>query len=161
MLGLVSPEEVGLAWCRYATRSWGIEEELAWEADPDGWAAELVQTFEFLDNEEFEREFLVTIADAAPEEILGWVGAGPLWEFLNEEDADQLAWIEAQAARSERFRRALGRVRVSSSASAEAVLRLERAAGVPLKRMSDYTLTSETIRRLTGETPPHDEPDPG
>jgi hypothetical protein len=118
LLALVTPEEVGLAWCRYATRARGVE-EVAWDSDPDGWAAELVQQSEFLANEEFQREFLLTITDAAPEELLGWVGSGPLSELLNEDDADQLAWVEAQAARSERFRRALCDVLISSFASSE------------------------------------------
>jgi len=141
LLTLVTPGEVGVAWCRYANRAWGVE-ELAWKADPDGWAAELVQMDEFLANEQFQREFLVTIVDAVPEELLGWVGSGPLSEFLNEGDPDQLAWIEAQAARSHRFRRALCSVLVSSSASREAFLRLERAAGETLARMPKYRLVA-------------------
>ena len=48
LLALVTPKEVGLAWCRYATRSRRAEGGLDWEADPD--------------------EFLATIADAAPDE---------------------------------------------------------------------------------------------
>ena len=97
---------------------------------------------EFLATEQFQREFLVTIVDAVPEELLGWVGSGPLSEFLNEGDPDQLAWIEAQAARSHRFRRALCSVLVSSSASREAFLRLERAAGETLARMPKYRLVA-------------------
>jgi hypothetical protein len=139
LLTLVTPEEVGLAWCRYANRTWRVE-ELAWKSDPDGWAAELVQEDEFLANKRFQREFLVTIVDAVPEEFLSWVGSGPLSEFLNEEDPDQLAWIEAQAARSDRFRRALCNVLISSSASRDAFLRLERAAGETLARVPKYRL---------------------
>jgi hypothetical protein len=103
---LVTSEEVGLAWCRYATRATGVEGNLAWEADPDGWAAELAQESAFLADKEFVRRFLIVIADAAPDDVLGWIGAGPLREFLSEYP-DQRAWAEAQAASSERFGHAL------------------------------------------------------
>jgi hypothetical protein len=147
LLALVTAEEVGLAWCRYVRRASPVDGDLAWEADLDGWAAELCQETEFWAREEFARSFLVTIADAAPENVLGWVGAGPLREFLNNdddpdwlEDPERLAWVEARAARSEVFRRALGSVSISSSASRGTFLRLERAAGVRLARIPDYRL---------------------
>jgi hypothetical protein len=164
LLALVTAEEVGLAWCRYAGRAVGGD--LAWEADPDGWAAELSQETEFWAREEFARAFLVTIADAAPENVLGWVGAGPLREFLNNdddpdwlEDPERLAWVEAQAGRSERFRRALASISISSSASEETFLRLERAAGVRLTRIQDYRLIAvdEATLIVVDETTQRDE----
>jgi hypothetical protein len=136
LLGLVSAEEVGRAWCRYATRAVKTK-DLSWDDDEDGWAAELYFEPEFLANEEFRRTFLVTIADAAPDDVLGWVGAGPLEDFLIE-DADRLAWVEAHAARSERFRRALGDVFIADWASPETFLRIERAAGVKLSWPDAY-----------------------
>jgi hypothetical protein len=157
LLALVTAEEVGLAWCRYATRTMGAEEDVAWEADPDGWAAELCHETEFWAHEEFAQTFLVTIADAAPDDVLGWVGSGPLREFLNDEDPDRLddpdrlAWVEKQAARTERFRRALGSVSISSSASRETFRRLDSAAGVRLERIPDYDLVAPD------ETTPRDE----
>jgi hypothetical protein len=150
LLTLATPEDVGLAWCSYANRASGVE-ETDWKGDPDGWAAELVQTDEFLARGEFQREFLLTITDAAPEELLGWVGSGPLSEFLNEEDPDQLAWIEAQAARSDRFRRALWNVLLSSSASRSASLRLELAAGETLERIPACRVTSDDTARSNEE----------
>ncbi len=134
LLSLVTPEEMALAWCRYATRVVNKElpERHEWEDDEDGWAAELYHEDEFWANEEFVRAFLVTIADTAPDEVLGWVGAGPLEDFITE-DADRLAWVESQAARSERFRQALANVWIAEL-SPETFHRTERAAGVPLHR---------------------------
>jgi hypothetical protein len=88
---------------------------------------------EFLANEAFVRDFLVAIAEAAPEEVLGWVGAGPLEDFIKD-DRDRVAWVEEQAARSARFRRALGNVWIDNAVSHETLLRIERAAGVELAR---------------------------
>jgi hypothetical protein len=132
LLAIVTAGEVGLAWCRYAERTVAAKETPEWEVDPDGWAAELYHEDEFWADEEFVRAFLVTIADTAPDEVLGWVGAGPLEDFITE-DVDRLAWVESQAARSERFRRVLANVWIAEL-SPEAFHRIERAAGVPLHR---------------------------
>lgn len=115
----------------------------------------MVHESEFFADEQFVREFLVTIAEAAPEDLLGLVGAGPLREYLNNDDdphwlenPERLGWVEAQAARSEQFRCALGSASISSSASRQAFLRLERAAGVELARIADYRLTISLLRKL-------------
>lgn len=109
LLSLVTPEEMGLAWCRYATRV--VKKELPddheWGDDEDGWAAELYFEDPFLTNENFVRGFLVTVADNAPGEVLGWVGAGPIEDFLAGADEERLLWLERQAEKSERFRQAL------------------------------------------------------
>src|SRR6059058_464154 len=100
---------MGLAWCRYASRV--VKKELCddheWKDDEDGWAAELYYESPFLENENLVRAFLVTVAESAPDEVLGWVGAGPLEDFLGEGDEDRLLWIEQRAEESERFRQAL------------------------------------------------------
>jgi hypothetical protein len=132
LLSLVTPEEVGLAWCRYASRRVHGAKPPGWDSDPDGWAAELYYEPEFWADEEFVRSFLVTIADAAPEEALGWVGAGPLEDFITD-DPDRLAWIEMEAKRSERFRTALANVWIKSHVSEATFLRIERAARVTLR----------------------------
>jgi hypothetical protein len=132
LLSQVTAEEMALAWCRYASRSVNIEGGLEWEADEDGWAAELYNESEFLQDEAFRRTFLALLPDNAPNDVLGWVGAGPLEDFVSD-DADRLAWVEAQAARSERFRRALANVWIRSWASDETVRRIERAAGATLR----------------------------
>ena len=109
LLSLVTPQEMGLAWCRYATRvvKKDLPKDHEWEDDEDGWAAELYFEDTFLTNENFVRAFLVTVADNAPEEVLGWVGAGPIEDFLAGADEDRLLWIETQAQESGRFRQAL------------------------------------------------------
>jgi hypothetical protein len=114
LLSLVTPEEIGLAWCRYATRvdNRELPESHEWKDDEDGWAAEVYFESEFLDNEKSVRAFLVTVADNAPDEVLGWVGAGPIEDFLAGADEDRLLWLESQAERSERFRQALRGVAV-------------------------------------------------
>jgi hypothetical protein len=134
LIALVTPEEMGLAWCRYAARAVKVEGHLDWEADDDGWAAELYHEDEFWANEDFVRAFLVTIATAAPDDVLGWVGAGPLEDFIREEE-DRILWVEEQAERSDRFRTALANVWISDL-SPPTFLRIERAAGVPLDRPS-------------------------
>lgn len=102
--------------------------------DEDGWAPWLVgmlgdgEGFDEHQEEAFWRTVLATIADAAPDEVLGWAGAGPLEDFIDD-DADRLEWVEAQAARSDRFRQALGNVWIRSWASSETVERIEKAAG--------------------------------
>lgn len=160
LLSLVSAEECGLAWCRYATRDWEVEEgHLDWGADPDGWAAELCHEREFWANEEYVRSFLVTIADTAPEPILGLVGAGPLWEFLNSDDdpnwlddPERIGWVEAQATRSERFRRALGSAKIADDASQEAIARLDAAAGVELGRITASRIISSDVPSPSSES---------
>jgi hypothetical protein len=110
LLSRITPEEMGAAWCRYATRARGTDKHPEWADDEDGWAAELYHESEFEENEEFVRAFLVTIVDAAPDEVLGWVGAGPLEDFVAYADEDRLLWIEQRAEESQRFREALRNV---------------------------------------------------
>jgi hypothetical protein len=132
LLAIVTAEEVGLAWCRYAERTVAASPTFHdWDADPDGWAAELYQEDElFWADENFVRTFLTTIVEAAPnDEVLGWVGAGPLQDFIIE-DRDRLAWVIAQASRSERFRRALSSVSIHDRVSSETALWVERETGL-------------------------------
>ena len=118
LLVLVTPEEMGLAWCRYATRV--VKKELPephqWEDDEDGWAAELYHESSFRANEDYVRAFVVTVADGAPDEVLGLFGAGPLEDFLGDAGEDRLLWIEERAEESQRFRQALRAVGVWRSA---------------------------------------------
>lgn len=65
LLSLVTPEEVGVAWCDYARRDSEVEGGIEWEDDPDGWAAALVFESEFQANDDFVRRFLLTIVDCA------------------------------------------------------------------------------------------------
>jgi hypothetical protein len=107
-----------------------------WEGDPDGWAAELYFEEDFWDRER-RQEFLVRIAELAPnDDVLLFVGAQGLEDWIND-DEDCLLWVEEHAAESEKFRKALQNVQVSSTRlRRDSVLRLERAAGVALNDVS-------------------------
>lgn len=137
LLAMVTAEEVGLAWCRYAERTVAARTDFVeWAADPDGWAAELYQEDElFWADEDFVRRFLTTIVEAAPnDEVLGWVGAGPLEDFASNEA--RLLWIEHEAACSRNFRVALANVNPRPSLDREQNARLREAA------QTDYPATS-------------------
>jgi hypothetical protein len=134
----ISVEEVSAAWCRYAARQIRRpEDEPDWEGDPDGWAAELYFEEDFWDIPR-RQTFLVRIAElAANDDVLLLVGAQGLEDWIND-DEDCLLWVEEHAARSEKFRKALQNVQVSSTrVSPETVLRLERAAGAALAGGTD------------------------
>jgi hypothetical protein len=151
LLAQVTPEEVGQAWCRYAARNAGMDEHAPWDEDPDGWAAELYYEDEFKANETYLRRFLATIVDAASDEVLGWVGAGPLEDFLADDD-DRLAWVEEQAARSERFQQALSHVWIDSWAHDELFQRVEAAASLQLS-WSEFRGPRPGERDLSRPTP--------
>jgi hypothetical protein len=70
--------------------------------------------------------------------LLGYVGAGPLEIFVSN-DESRIRWIEEQAARSPRFRRALGNVWTWGTESNEVAARMEAAAGVRLARPKGWT----------------------
>lgn len=128
LLALVTAKEVALAWCRYAERTIAATPgRVDWSADPDGWAAALYQEDEFWADEDFVRTFLTTIIEAAPnDEVLGWVGAGPLEDFATNEE--RLLWIEHEAASSRNFRFALANVYPRSSLDKEQNARLREAS---------------------------------
>jgi hypothetical protein len=139
-LSRVSLVDLADAYCRYAARLAASEKSIEWKDDPDGWAAELY--FELTeprnrqggwspDDERRRREFLRFIADAAPNDaVLSFIGAGPFEDFITD-DEDRIRWIEEQALRSAKFRKALANVWVWRLPE-EAFLRLERAAGTEL-----------------------------
>jgi hypothetical protein len=147
LLSVVTPEEMGLAWCRYATRV--VKKELRdgheWEADQDGWAAELYYESAFLENESLVRAFLVAVAENAPAEVLGWVGAGPLEDFLGEGDDDRLLWIEQRAEESQQFRQALRGVGIWRSAGWEPG---PQPGTLVQKRLKDDPGVDTIIRRI-------------
>lgn len=142
----VSVDDVSAAWCRYtARRMLHLEDEPDWESDPDGWAAELYFEEEFWDIPR-RQAFLARIAELAPnDEVLLTVGAQGLEDWIND-DEDCLLWVEEQAAQSERFRKALQSVQVSSTRlRPETVFRLESAAGTALAGGTDDDPASWTI----------------
>lgn len=98
-----------------------------WDADADGWAAELYFEDEFWDVSR-RKTFVRLIAALAPnDDVLLTVGAQGLEDLLSD-DEDCVRWVEAQAAASRNFRQALANVYVDGLQPAT-VARLERAAG--------------------------------
>jgi hypothetical protein len=104
--------------------------------DPNFWAIDLwfPVNDEWWQDEERVRSGLLALIDAASgDDDLAYVGAGPLEDFI-ENDESRLRWIEGQARTSARFRRALSNVWVWGMQRNEVAERVERAAGVPLAR---------------------------
>ncbi|HEY2353340.1 MAG TPA: hypothetical protein VGH79_00385 [Gaiellaceae bacterium] len=126
---LVSLEETARAWCSYEMREHPDDEG----NDPDWWAVHLMIVM--TDDggpEEPPRTILTLIAEFAEnDDVLGVMGAGPLEAFISD-DEGRIRWIEAQAAASENFRKALAAVWVRFDVTPETFARLEGAAGVKL-----------------------------
>ena len=133
LFSLVTVDEVAQAWCRYQARVHlpGVDDE-----DPDRWAVDLLMDTRFLSDEPRVRAVLDLLVEGAGEEVLGVVGAGPLEDFVKGCDEDRLVWIEERAAASSRFRQALAGVWIWRL-SPEVFARVERAAGVPLRRPTE------------------------
>lgn len=98
-------EELVAAYVRYAVGR-RKEDFRAWDS------------LSTLVSEEPERawDLLLRIVDAAPDDRLGYVGAGPLEDLLHEHHALLGARIEARARRDARFREALRGVWLSPGA---------------------------------------------
>ena len=130
LLSLVSLEESVDAWWRYQVRERSEGDELA--DHPDWWAVELWLEGAIYERDDLAEQGLRMLAERAPEGAdLGYLGAGPIETFLEDEE-EQLRWIEREAARSPNFRTALGTVWAWGFMSDASFLRLERAAGVRL-----------------------------
>ncbi len=128
---LVSIDEAARAWCEYQTHEHHGDEG----DDPLWWAIALMFRLRDL-NDPRERQMLTLVIEHAPDEdVLGVAGAGPLEDLLGETGNDEecLAWIEAQAAASAKFRKALANVWVRGDVRPDTFARLERAARVPLR----------------------------
>ena len=67
------------------------------------------------------------------------------------DDESRLHWIERRAKESERFRTALGQVYIYPQLSDRAILRVERAAGVPLAELDRERRQRRRVR-LSGVT---------
>ena len=127
LLQQVSVECVTETWLRYdRTQSHPKDAD----DDPDWWAVELWMSNAWWADEVRVRDALLRLIDAADDEALSSVAAGPLEVFVTG-DASRLAWIEKQAALSEWFRRALAQV-WAWELPRETFARLERAARAQL-----------------------------
>ena len=130
VFALVSLQDIAEAWSCFHQR----QRSHGWAAtnDPDWWAVDFwLMSSHSSGHESVVREGLLVLVDTVHEELLAYVGAGPLITFV-EPDEDRIAWIEGVAAKSPRFRAAL--TAVATWQEAWAVERLERAAGAPLYR---------------------------
>jgi len=131
LLTRVSPDDIAATWCRYHREDHPFEED-AWE-HPDWWAVDLLLTGAVYRDSRVIREVLLKLVEHADVDVLGSVGAGPLENFVSD-DEDDLRWIEAQCAADEKFRTALSGVWCASYVSEATLVRLDAAAGVPLAR---------------------------
>lgn len=130
LLSRVTLERVATAWCGYHTRTHveGVEDD-----DPDWWAVQLLFDGEFWSDELRVRTVIDLLVECASDgRILGAVGAGPLEDFVSD-DEDRLVWIEQRAAASARFREALSHVWIWRLGP-DVLERVERAAGEDLAR---------------------------
>jgi hypothetical protein len=131
LLARVSLDDIAATWCEYHREDHSSDEE-AWEHS-DWWAIDLLLTGAVYRNSGLIRNLLMKLVEHADEIVLGSVGAGPLENFVSDDEAD-LQWIEAQCASNEKFRTALGGVWCASYVSEATMVRLDTAAGVCLAR---------------------------
>jgi hypothetical protein len=132
VLALVSLDSIAETWCRYTRRTpTGARSH----SDDDWWAIELWMTKAWWDDPARVRDGLLALVHAAQDDddLLNCVGAGPLENYLAD-DENTLRWVEAQAAKSAAFRKALASVWVWGELDDSAASRIEAAAGVPLDR---------------------------
>lgn len=124
LLNEVTVVDVAEAWNCYHRRNVDDSD------DPDWWAVEL-----WLDPlpADVRRSGLIALVDTVDDDQLGMVGAGPLEDFVSDDD-DDLRWLEEQAALNARLRQALRNAWVVTSVAPETLARLDAAAGAVLKR---------------------------
>ena len=135
----VTLDDIAEAWCRYTSKDdKGID-------DPDWWAINFVMSSALANSRAMHRAMLLKLFEHADSELLiGCVGAGPLEDFISE-DEDDLQWLEVQASTNERLRSALGGVWLTVSEST--FERLDRAAGRPLSRPRPSGPEHPVVRR--------------
>ena len=132
LLARVSLKEVADARRCYQERSFADEQVDT--DDPDWWAVEF-----WLSNglafrrEDVARQGLLALVDGVGDELLAYVGAGPLENFVDSAES-RIRWVEEVAERSPRFRTALACVHTWGVDEEWTSERLERAARVPLDR---------------------------
>lgn len=122
LLDEVSLADIALAWCCYQER---VPET---DDDPDWWAVDAWLAGTVLPPDQI-REGLRLLIETADETVLGMVGAGPLEDFVSDDEGD-LRWVEEMAARSRQFRIALRSV-WASGLSEGAAARIDAAAREP------------------------------
>lgn len=129
VLQRVSVDEVAEAWCRYTARS----SDEPGDDDPDWWAISFAMTAG-MEGHPVVKPLLLALVDAAPDErAVGRIGAGPLEDFISDNE-DDLVWLESQAASRPKLANAVRGSWVAGSVSESTLARLDRIAGEPLDR---------------------------
>ncbi|MFN8016853.1 MAG: hypothetical protein U0P45_01885 [Acidimicrobiales bacterium] len=130
LLALVSADEIAIAWHRYTATPEPKDVD-----HPDWWAVDLFWVTELLERKDLHRHLLLKLIEHASEATLGQVAAGPLEDFVSD-DEDDVRWIEAACATNMRLRTALTFTWSSTYVSRATLRRLDAAAGEPLPRLS-------------------------
>jgi hypothetical protein len=130
LLELVTVQEIAETWCRH-TAVPSAEKHV--EDNPDWWAVELMMTGAVFQRPELHRELLLALVACADDDVLGVVGAGPLEDFVSD-DEDDLRWLERACADNVKLREALRGVWCDGDVSEATMARLDAAAGAPLDR---------------------------
>ncbi|HWJ62806.1 MAG TPA: hypothetical protein VNS19_12630 [Acidimicrobiales bacterium] len=128
LLDLVSLDDIARAWNRYTDAPRPKNDD-----HPDWWAIDLFWDPGVTGNTALRRELIVKLLEHAAPETIGAVAAGPLEDFLSD-DEDDLRWIEAEAARNPRMRQALTGVWIATDVTDATLTRLDAAAGEELPR---------------------------
>lgn len=134
LLSVVSPTDIAQAWVRYGHREHDPDEEF--DADPDSWALTVWWSERWWNDPELPRVGLLALVDAAETDYdLGMIGAGPLENFVSDNE-DDLQWLEQECHNNPGLRRALAGVWCSNHVSKSTLERLDAAAGAPLARLN-------------------------
>lgn len=128
VLAVVSTDEIARAWHRYQK----APDPKSYD-HPDWWAVEFLHMRELFERRDLHRDLLLKLVAHGSEESLGYVGAGPVEDFVSDDEAD-LRWFEAECATNQRLRTALAAVWVAGRVSEDTLQRLDAAAGERLGR---------------------------
>ena len=130
LFALVSVDEVAQTWCRYQHNR-PLKPDL--DEDENWWAVDLFFTRGIFRRVDTYRSILLSLVRHASDETLGNVGAGPLENFVSD-DEDDLEWLERECRTNDRLRRALATVWCDDCVTPATLARLDAAAGVKLAR---------------------------
>ena len=128
LLSVVSADDIAMAWHRYTA----TPEPKSYD-HPDWWAIELFMGSEIFRRTELHRHLLLKLVEHGPEDAIGAVAAGPLEDFVSD-DEDDLRWLEDQCATNHRLQSALLGTWSAPYVSEETLARLDAAAGEQLPR---------------------------
>jgi hypothetical protein len=142
LLAQVTLDTVAATWCRYTERSLAAGSHDLSHEDPDWWAVNFFLCEAFWRDRELRRQGLLALVRATDDElVLSCVGAGPLENFVSDDEED-LQWLEEHASKSESLRIALGDVWADTDVSEATMARLDAAAGKGLARVRADSVAS-------------------